>query len=64
MTGKDEPSEKVAESELSMLVITADNNKKEKKDSFALSSALAELVVDINMDKQISVDGEGSNRKR
>ena len=57
MTGKAKPSEaEAALSELFISMIPVDeSNKKEK--TLALSSALAELVVDSRDDKQISGNG-------
>ena len=45
-----------------MSVIPVDENKKEEK-TLALSSALAELIVDSKENKQISDDCEGVEKK-
>ena len=63
MTGEAKPSEaKAAESEFSVTVIPVDKSKKVEK-MLALSSALAELVIDSKKGKQISGDGEGVKTK-
>ena len=59
---EDKPSE-AAESKLSISVIPVEESKEEEK-TLMLSSALAELVVDSEEDKQISGNGKGSKRKR
>ena len=65
MTGVAKPSEeKTPESELSVLVIPVDDGKKEKKDFLALSSVMAEFVVDSKEGTQISGDGEGVEQKQ
>ena len=59
MTGEAKPSEaKAVECKLSVSVIPVEKSRKEEK-IFALSSDMAEFVVESKEDKQISDDGEG-----
>ena len=63
MTGEAKPSKgKAAESEISVSVIPVDKSKKEEK-TFALSSAMAKLIVDTKEEEQNSGDEEKVEQK-